>query len=267
MRNILMIVFVLMPFVLFAQQEINQTDSSGLKQGHWKKLQDNGRVLYEGSFVNDKPVGEFRRYHSSGHLNAIFNYVEGTDSASVKLYDERGKQIASGQYVNQQKEGKWLSFEDGVVIAEDYYKNDKKHGESRTFYTGTGELYEETDWINGEETGVYRSYFRSGKTNFECQMKNGLRDGYCQSFYENGRVEMEGFYTLGIPDNEWTYYDEEGKLIYTLEYKKGRLMNPEVRDSIQTLQLNELEKNKGKIPDPENYLHDPSEYMMQMNIR
>jgi hypothetical protein len=41
-----------------------------------------------------------------------------------------------------------------------------------------------------------------------------------------------------------------------------------VRDSIDNAQIINLESNRSSVPDPEKFMENPSEYMMQMqNIR
>ena len=53
---------------------------------------------------------------------------------------------------------------------------------------------------------------------------------------------------------------------YELDYENGKLLNPQVRDSIASLQLKNFEKDKDQAIDPEKYLDDPSEYMMKKNV-
>jgi hypothetical protein len=54
--------------------------------------------------------------------------------------------------------------------------------------------------------------------------------------------------------------------LYSLKYAEGTLLNPEVRDSIDNLQLQTIEKGKNGILDPEKFMNAPSEYMMKMKI-
>jgi antitoxin component YwqK of YwqJK toxin-antitoxin module len=65
-----LLILMLIPMLSTGQQEINHTDNNGLKQGFWKRNYPNGRAMYEGVFNNDKPVGEWRRYHENGGLKS-----------------------------------------------------------------------------------------------------------------------------------------------------------------------------------------------------
>jgi len=59
----------------------------------------------------------------------------------------------------------------------------------------------------------------------------------------------------------WTYYDEEGNIRYTLRYRSGILQNPEVLRELDSRQLEELEKQRDRILDPEKYLEDPEGFL------
>ena len=174
-----------------------------------------------------------------------------------------GRKIADGAYVNEKREGKWLFFSNNVKVAEEEFSNGVKHGLSRTFYPA-GEVLEESEWKNGVQEGNYRVFFKTGKPYMQCKFSTGKRNGLCLSYFQNGRVEMDAHYKNNLRHGEWKFYNSEGEHLYTLIYEEGQLLNPEVRDSIDNNQILELESGRHSIPDPEKFIQDPSEYMMQM---
>ena len=262
MNKLIVMILLLAGFQSWAQIEVNQLDAEGRKQGLWQKRQENGQLLYEGTFRNDKPVGEFKRYHPNGKVKAIIFYAEGVDSSYVKMFDIKGKLMAEGAYLNQQKTGRWVSYDAGRMVSEENYRQGLKMGKSKTYYP-SGELFEEADWENNLRTGVYRAFFVSGKPYLECQMKLGQRNGFCQVFFENGELELEGFYQSGLRHNEWKYYDKDGNYSHSFIYDLGLLLNPEVRDSLERIRFQELEENRHRLVDPEKFMNDPMEYMQQ----
>ena len=135
MRN-LWFILLFLPFLSFSQ--VNQTDANGLRQGLWQKQQPNGKPLYEGYFKNDKPVGEWKRYHENGRVKAIISYQLESDSAFTQIFDEAGKKIAEGFYLNEKKVGTWKYFFDNRLIADEQYNDGQKDGVSHTYYN-TGE--------------------------------------------------------------------------------------------------------------------------------
>lgn len=101
----------------------------------------------------------------------------------------------------------------------------------------------------------------------QCKFSNGKRNGLCLSYFQNGRIEMEANYKDNQRHGEWKFYNESGDYLYSLEYNNGKLLNPEVRDSIDNQEMEGMEKNRNSIPDPEDFMENPSEYMMQMQNR
>jgi antitoxin component YwqK of YwqJK toxin-antitoxin module len=262
MRFIVILLFLL-PFISFSQ--INQTDANGLRQGRWQKMQPNGKPMYDGWFKDGKPVGEWKRFHENGRIKANISYKIGSDSAFTVLFDDTGKKLAEGIFLSEQKTGLWKYFSENKVIADEILDKGIKNGKSRKYYT-SGELWEETDWVNGKQEGSYQVFFKNGKPFFQCKMSNNQRNGLCLSSFEDGRVELEAAYKNGLRHGEWKYFDKEGNHRYSLFYNEGEILNPKVRDSIANQQVLDMEKGKESVIDPEKYINDPSDYMQKANI-
>jgi antitoxin component YwqK of YwqJK toxin-antitoxin module len=261
--RILVILILFLPLFTFSQ--INQTDTNGLRQGFWQKQQPNGRLMYEGSFKDGKPVGEWKRYHPSGQVKAVINYRTGSDSAFTQLFDEWGIKLAEGIYFNEKKAGIWNYFTDNRKVADEQFDDGEKHGQSHKYYE-TGEIWEKTDWIKGKQEGSYRVFFKNGEPFFQCKMSNNQRNGLCLTYFQNGRVELEANYKNGLRHGEWKYFNQQGEFLYSLKYNEGKILNPQVRDSISNLQLLKMEVGKDTLVDPEKFMENPSDYMMKMNI-
>lgn len=261
MRTISLIFLLFITFELFGQN--NQTDSNGLCQGLWKKQQSNGKLLYEGNFVDGKPIGEWKRYHEGGQLKALIIYSE--DTAKTQLFDLYQKKEAEGIFINQKKEGTWTYFSNNNKISEENFTHGIKNGQSKKYYD-TGEVLEMADWKNGIQEGNYQILFKTGEPYLQCKMANNQRNGLCLIYFQSGRQELVANYKNSLRHGEWKYYNEKGEYLYSLNYNEGKLLNPEVRDSIDNIVIQNLEKRKGTILDPEKFMEDPSEYMLKMKI-
>ena len=55
--------------------EINQIDSDDLKQGLWRRTYTNGKLMYEGNFINSERNGAFKDYHINGQFRGTGNYI------------------------------------------------------------------------------------------------------------------------------------------------------------------------------------------------
>ena len=261
--RILTFIIILFPIISFSQ--INQTDTNGLRQGLWKKQYPNGGLMYEGMFREGKPVGEWKRFHEGGQKKALISYIENSDSAYTLFFDVWGEKVAEGNYLNERKTGLWYLFSKNIKIAEEQFKNGDKHGICRKFFD-TGELLEEAEWEFGKQEGKYQVFYKNGIPYMQCKFNNNMRNGLCLSYFQNGKLELEGNYNNNLRHGNWKYYNEAGELLHTLKYNEGQLLNPEVRDSIDNIQMQNMERGKKLLVDPEKFMENPSEYMMKRGI-
>jgi len=263
MRVLIIVLILIVSGSLMAQNGVNQLDTQGRKQGFWTKKDGQGRLLYQATFKDDQPVGEMKRFHPNGKIKAVIDFVEGSEVSEATLFDETGPMIAKGKYLDQEKTGEWSYFKDGKIISTENYENGEKNGLSKKWFS-TGELLEESTWKEGKLDGIYRSFFQNGKVYLECTYSKGLRNGPFKTWFTDGMQELDAFYANDLRDKDWTYYDNQGKHLYTLKFDKGKLLNPEVQDSIDAVQNDEFKTKNDNIPDPEKYRQNPEEYMRQM---
>ena len=266
MRGLIFWIFLLFTSSIFAQNTVNQVDARGRKQGFWTKKDADGKLIYQATFKDNKPVGEMKRFHPNGKLKAVMIFAEGSELSDAKLFDERGSQIAQGKYAGQEKTDEWSYLLDSKLVATENYTNGQKNGVSKRFFK-TGELLEESNWLNDKLNGLYRSYFQDGRSNLECNYSNGQRNGTFKTWFPNGTLELEAFYKKDTRDNDWKYFDETGKLLYTLKFDLGKLLNPEVQDSIDKRKSGNYKTKEDNIPDPEKFMKNPEEYMRLIQNR
>ena len=261
-RTILFSALIFFSISVIGQGTINQTDTQGRKQGFWQKRDNKGTLLYEGTFKDNRPAGEMKRYHPNGKIKASMIYSEASDTVLASLFDEKGQKIAQGKYLGQEKTGEWSYFTGNKLISSETYQHNLKDGLAKKYYQ-SGELLEECQWKNNLKDGLYKAYYKNGNSYLECAYKLGLLNGWCISYYPNGEMETESFYQNNLKHNDWKAYTSDGELWYTLRYNKGILTTPEVLDSIQNIQVQEFEKNKGKVIDPEQFMSDPEQYILK----
>jgi antitoxin component YwqK of YwqJK toxin-antitoxin module len=259
MKRLIFLFFILPLFVL-SQENLNLTGSNGMKQGKWQKRYPNGMILYEGSFKNNKPVGEWKRYHETGGIKAILQYSETSDTVKARLFESAAHPVAEGKYFKEKKEGLWIYYAEGIKVAEEHFVNGLKNGICRKFYA-TGELLEESEWKNNQKDGKYEALFLTGKPYLQCMYKNDQRNGRCFCYFPSGMPEVESYYTNDLPDGTWKYLNENDSIRFILQYEKGTLKNPEVLINLNTRELENLEKQRAGLTDPEKYLQNPEEYL------
>ena len=186
---------ILLSFLLFLSvgamaQNHNQTDDKGRRQGSWMDFYPNGQKRYEGQFKNDRCTGEFKYYDEQGRLKATNTFDKTGEKALNKTYAENGTLIATGYYINQQKEGKWRYFsrDNGKVILVEDNRNGKVNGKS---------------WV----------YYENGTLMMERQFVDGLQEGHAKVFYPSGALKEEGDYLHGNKTGVWKAFNEDGDVI------------------------------------------------------
>ena len=86
-------------------QDLNKTDSKGLKQGRWQTYFGNNDIETEGNYVDDVKQGVWKSYHSKGLLKSVEHYTDGVLQGVVIEIDSRGYLLSEVEYVDGKKEG------------------------------------------------------------------------------------------------------------------------------------------------------------------
>jgi antitoxin component YwqK of YwqJK toxin-antitoxin module len=250
-KHSFLLLILLATFATAGAQE-NQTDAAGLKQGIWLKKYSNGNPLYEGVFKDNKPVGVFKRYYEDGKLQSVLTYDQSGKNANAVFYHPNGKKAAEGVYSAQKKEGLWKYYSpvtDEYLVSEDNYSADQRNGLSRKFYP-SGAVAETLSFIKGTKDGEWIQYYDDGKLCLKGFYVNGRLDGAFIFCFPGGSTQLEGQYLSDIRAGKWKAYNQDGSLKYEIEYINGKPSDPSLTEK-ETQLLDELEKNKGKILDPE----------------
>ncbi len=216
-------------------------------------------IRYEGVFINDKPVGEWKRFHQNGRLKAKLIYRPDSEKIRAELYDTDAMLVSRGNFIGKAKDSTWTYFDNGSIIARENYDNGLKSGASYS-YLPDGKVISQSVWLNGKLNGLSCEFYPSGAKKSEIQYANGKRNGQGRIYYESGRIQMEGKYDQDEYADEWNFYNADGTLKFQLKYKNGELLNPETIDSLQLKEFRALDRNRGKLKDPANYIENPEEY-------
>jgi antitoxin component YwqK of YwqJK toxin-antitoxin module len=247
------IILLLIPSVSFSQEPagINKTDAQGKKQGSWVKRDSSGTILYEGTFRDNHPVGEFRRYYADKTLLSLLLYSSDGRTADATMYYPNKFTASQGKYVDQKKEGKWKFFSsstEGYLINEEMYKGNRKNGLSVKYFPDST-IAERVNYINDSREGEWTQYFENGKLLLRTTYSGNLLNGKFETWYDNGKLYLTGFYKNNRRDGKWTIYKKDGSVKYVLTYVDGMTSDKQMDiDDINFFE--EIEKTKGSIPDP-----------------
>lgn len=174
-----------------------------IKVGSWKFYHPSGNVSQEGMYdKKGKPEGEWRWYYDSGALLRAENYFNGLLDGTMTEFDEAGKEISRGEYIEGLENGDWF-----VEV-----------GDSRI----------DGKYSDGMRNGLWKYYYIppppvSGKTlRFEGRFIDDNPDGDHTWYWDNGKVKDQGRYVVGRKEGDWVSYDYEGLPFVTVTFKDGK---------------------------------------------
>ena len=234
------------------ETKINITDKQGRKQGHWIKKYPNENIMYDGAFKDDHPVGDFKRYFENKTLKSLLIYSDDGRKADATFYHPNGYTSSKGTYIDQMKEGKWQFFSafiNGYLISEELYSKNLRNGPSLKFFPDST-VAERLIYVNDIAQGDWIKYYPSGAVLLKSNYRNGKINGRFEVWFENGSIEFSGQYENDSRDGLWVIYNNNGTIKYKIEYLGGVTKDIQM-DIDQSNFLDSLEKNKGRIADPE----------------
>jgi len=248
-RYITAVLILLIPCYIKSQ---NMNDEAGKKQGPWVKRYPDGKIMYEGTFRDDNPVGLFKRYYEDGTPQSELNYNNKTGEAAAVFFYRDSTKAAEGIYVAHIKEDLWKFYSESnpsYLICEENYHNDLRHGAALKYYPDST-LAEKVTWDSGNRTGEWLQYYPDGTVCLRAEYLEGKLNGPFSFYHPNGKLQYEGKYKNDFRYGDWMVFNEDGSLKQILEYRDGKLVNPDQAEK-ETRFLDELEKNKGKIAIPD----------------
>lgn len=240
----------LAPIVMFAQvpagDYANATDAKGLKQGPWKKMDENGTCIYVGQFKDDKPVGVFTYFDTDGRKMSEMDFKTGGPVVYAKMFYINGFIQAEGKYINQLKDSTWhfyTDYKNGELLSEETYVKGKKEGKSTVFHPGTTKPASITFYKNGIEEGAYVEYYLDGVKKEDATFVHGLLEGKATWYCPDGKISILGNYEHSLKHGNWVYYDCTGKIKGKETWDKGKLTSQE-----QLIKPEDVKTNTQDVP-------------------
>jgi antitoxin component YwqK of YwqJK toxin-antitoxin module len=236
----------------YSDTVFNQTDANGLKQGYWKVTYENGKVKYEGFFVNNKPVGELKRYYDDGTKKAILIFDKSGKKASAKMYYNNGELAGEGNFIESMKDSVWkyYSYYDKSLKMIETYNKGIRNGITQKIFTN-GVVAEVLNYTNNLKNGAWKQYYDNGTLKLETNFVNDKRKGAFATYYLSGKIESKGTFDNNKMQGDWVYYNEDGSVKMTINYINDIPQNPEALDKQNEEFFKMLDSNKGKIPEPD----------------
>lgn len=172
-----------------------------------KQYYEDGTLMYEKHFSDDKPSGVWSFYYPNGNLHARGNFGKG-DSLGHDwvFYKDNGEAFYDQPY-------------DSMAVIE---LTADRRPLSVIYYNGNVEMwfrFNDNYTINmvgktvgGLKEGRWEFYYANGQKMLEANYSGGVENGLYNSYRETGIPFFRGFYINGKRANVWEFYDESGNL-------------------------------------------------------
>ncbi len=223
-RNISLLLFVLIAGIVQAQTAPNALDGQGRKQGPWERFYENGKPVYQVTFVDDQPTGTMTRYYEEGGTQAIVNYGKKGKAKAQLFYPDTFGLMAEGNYQNQLKDSVWLFYTPGGNLSsrEGYIKG-KKNGQAIVYYPD-GSVSEKSIYLDDERHGMWEQFYQNGNPKLTANVVNGIGyEGEYVSYYPNGSKMLKGKYLEGKKTSSWYHFNENGSIEIIYVYRFGKV--------------------------------------------
>lgn len=199
---------------------------NGVLNGVFKQYHDNGRLKYETTFQNGLAFGPFKRYYNNGHLEE-----KGTTTFSPNNSDVTKDTV----YYPLE-----LPYEYHFQLVElpNFQQMDHHYVtwiSDPSYSIEPAELDRRFD--------IYKDYGLEPHkriVNIKVVGKKVVREGEYQAFFRNGKLKLAGSYYPKVTDvfdpqtntsyrdfardGEWKQYDDNGYIMKTMTYDKGKLL-------------------------------------------
>ncbi len=211
---------------------------SELKQKNEALNLERGKPMYQNTlsesyyYVLGNQTGIHSVYDKNGNKEIEKTLYNGKKEGSYKKYSG-SKIIEQGNYLNNEKEGEWITQNNSEKITQNY-TNGKLNGPYKKY---DGEvLLEEGAYVDGLMNGEWKFYFNSGKLKGAGKYINGDgsdlggqsripkngRDGNWVLYYENGNKEQEFTYQSGLLEGVVITYHDNGNVSTRCNYINGK---------------------------------------------
>lgn len=190
-------------------------------------------------------VGTWVRYHGGGTLNFLTQFVDGEKQGLRLVISEHGQVRAQELYEGDTLHGYQRYYDaQGRLERELNYNHGVKDGVETEYYVDRGRVRARTSWSNGVKDGVVSWYYPEGvvsatynyrQGNIDglveyfyldgprrsvTEYENNQRHGEHQEFYESGQRKVYGMYEEGEQVGLWTYYNEDGTVQRTQQFRE-----------------------------------------------
>lgn len=144
----------------------------------WRRLtlRDSiGRVLEQGFLdENGLQTGNWIIYYpEKGMPYKLTSFVAGKQNGLYFFFNQIGQITLMSSHIDNELDGPWAKYRFGRLEEEAHYKAGKLHGPNSKYDIREGYLQSRTEYRDGIQHGMYRTYNKEGKVTTEYEFRDG----------------------------------------------------------------------------------------------
>lgn len=178
--------------------------TNGIKEKVFQQMYyENGKLQYEGSFMNNEKTGKWKYYFQTGVLFSECDFTNSKSGFNWEVYKSDKTKL-----VNKADKVEEITFYVEGGLAAIRIKNQTQEKEYRFFPSFN--LMEERELKGNILNGQTLSFYENGNINSLNFFKDGMQDSVYILYYENGNVQIKGNYKMDNKVGKWEYFREDG---------------------------------------------------------
>jgi antitoxin component YwqK of YwqJK toxin-antitoxin module len=162
---------------------------NGVPEGLWFYYYSNGNVWKSGNYEKGKEKGFWKFFHDNNinNVKSQGSYNNGKKIGKWKEFYEYGDLYCMGKYENEKRYGIWKFYKNGEIIEQVNYVNDKREGKFISFYSKNHPAII-GNYKNDKEDGFWKCLYKNGKEKNNGYYKDGKKEGIWCSYNEYGEI-------------------------------------------------------------------------------
>jgi antitoxin component YwqK of YwqJK toxin-antitoxin module len=204
-----------------------QEYKDGVPNGIRKVYYPNGNVQWDGTFVNNKWVGQLKKYRTDGKLHCIKKLREDSITADIEYYHRSGKLLSNCISINDKCNGEAKQYySTGELYACKMVKDDADNG-PQTIYYRSGVVKKFWEAKDGKIHGKYKTYYKSGRTKLIQHYKDGILHGIVKKYRRNEKLRVKEMFENGKRHGKRTTYYNNTNVCEEKNYQQDVLISTE----------------------------------------
>lgn len=195
-------------------------DDEGVKDGPWKEYYENEQLKAEGVYNLGNRVGQWKFYHPNGSLEQEGAYnSQGNPEGLWKWYFDDGTVLREESFRNGLSDGLYTEYDDtGKIVVQGEFIDGLEEGKWIYSY---GEVREEGMFRAGKRNGEWKIFYDNGQPYFIGSYIDDNPNGRHVWFFPDGKKRDEGEYIMGMKTGDWIQYENDGTVFLVIAFQNG----------------------------------------------